>query len=81
MAKEVALMGKAAQAAAQEEETSIYRDFGFGAVMAATGALITYGVMRYRDQQKTDDFHRIWSEPIQKWRLQVDRKVSKLIPS
>ena len=76
MVKNIVMMHKGAEAAAQEEETSIYRDVGFGAVMAATGALITYGVMRFRDQQKTDDFHRIWSEPIQKWRLQVDRKVS-----
>ena len=42
-------MLKSTQAAAQEEETTIYRDVGYGAVMAATGALITYGVIRYRD--------------------------------
>ena len=38
-----------AQTAAQEEETNIYRDVGFGSVMLATGALITYGVMRCRN--------------------------------
>ena len=38
-----------AQTDAQEEETNIYRNVGFGAVIAATGALISYGVMRYRD--------------------------------
>ena len=58
-------MGKSAKTTAQEEETNIYRDVGFGAVMAATGALITYGVMRYRDQQKTDEFQRFWSASIQ----------------
>ena len=33
----------------KEETNNAYRDIGFGSVMFATGALITYGVMRYRD--------------------------------
>ena len=52
-------MDTKAEAAAQEDETNIYRDIGFGSAMLTAGALITYGVMKYRDSQKTDDFHRI----------------------
>ena len=52
-------MDTKAEAAAQEDESTIYRDIGFGSVMLTAGALITYGVMKYRDSQKTDDFHRI----------------------
>ena len=52
-------MDTKAEAAAQEDESTIYRDIGFGSAMLTAGALITYGVMKYRDSQKTDDFHRI----------------------
>ena len=62
-------MGIEAKAAAQEEETNIYRDIGFGSAMLTAGALLTYGVMKYRDSQKTDDFHRIWSASIHNWQL------------
>ena len=64
-------MGTEAKAAAKEDEVTIYRDIGFGSAMLTAGALITYGVMKYRDSQKTDDFHRIWSASIHNWQLQM----------